>query len=84
MTREEAVEALTRLEISNFRSGKSYITEAFVMAIKALQTEPKKGYISIADVMSVFDDFMCGDVDEDGTEIFLEMLKDKAESEDEE
>ena len=40
MTREEAVEALTRLEISNFRSGKSYITEAFVMAINALQTEP--------------------------------------------
>ena len=26
-----------------------------------------------------FDDFMCGEVDEDGTDIFLEMLKDKAE-----
>lgn len=43
--------------------------------------KPKKGYISIDDVMSVFDDFMCGEVDEDGTYIFLEMLKDKAESE---
>jgi len=43
--------------------------------------EPKAGYISIDDVMSVFDDFMCGEVDEDGTETFLEMLKDKAESE---
>jgi hypothetical protein len=31
--------------------------------------------------MSVFDDFMCGEVDEDGTNTFLEMLKDKAESE---
>ena len=41
--------------------------------------EPKTGYISIDDVMSVFDDFMCGEVDEDGTETFLEMLKDKAE-----
>lgn len=43
--------------------------------------EPKTGYISIDDVMSVFDDFMCGDVDEEGTETFWEMLKDKAESE---
>ena len=43
--------------------------------------EPRKGYLSIDDVMSVFDDFMCGEVDEDGTETFLEMLKDKAESE---
>jgi len=46
-----------------------------------LKQEPKTGYISIDDVMSVFDDFMCGEVDEDGTETFLEMLKDKAESE---
>lgn len=43
--------------------------------------EPKTGYISIDDAMSVFDDFMCGEVDEEGTETFLEMLKDKAESE---
>ena len=33
--------------------------------------KPKTGYISIDDVMSVFDDFMCGEVDEDGTETFL-------------
>lgn len=46
--------------------------------------EPKTGYISIDDVMSVFDDFMCGEVDEEGTDTFLEMLKDKAESEDKE
>lgn len=43
--------------------------------------EPRKGYLSIDDVMSVFDDFMCGEVDEEGTETFLEMLIDKAESE---
>lgn len=35
----------------------------------------------IDDVMSVFDDFMCGEVDEDGADIFREMLKDKLESE---
>ena len=45
------------------------------------QKETKTGYISIDDVMSVFDDFMCGEVDEEGTETFWEMLKDKAERE---
>ena len=54
----------------------------FDECIKVLEQEPRKGYLSIDDVMSVFDDFMCGEVDEEGTEIFLEMLKDKAESED--
>ncbi len=44
--------------------------------------KPKTGYLSIDDAMSVFDDFMCGDADEDSTETFLKMLKDKAESED--
>jgi hypothetical protein len=44
--------------------------------------QPKTGYISIDDAMSVFDDFMRGDVAEDETNTFLEMLKDKAESED--
>ena len=53
MTREEAVEALTRLEISNFRSGKSYITEAFVMAIEALRTEPCEDCISRQRVLDI-------------------------------
>lgn len=57
------------------------LTEVCNLAIKALEQEPKKGYISINDVMSVFDDFMCGEVDENGMETFLEMLKDKVESE---
>lgn len=43
--------------------------------------QPRKGYLSIDDAMSVFDDFMCDEVDEDGTETFLEMLKDKVGSE---
>jgi len=50
--------------------------------IEEMKQELRKGYLSIDDVMSVFDDFMCGEVDEDGTETFLKMLKDKAESED--
>lgn len=43
--------------------------------------KPKTGHISIDDAMSVFDDFMRGDADEEDAETFLEMLKDKAESE---
>lgn len=38
-------------------------------------------YLTIDDVMSVFDKFMCEEVDEEGKEIFLKMLRDKAESE---
>ena len=42
---------------------------------------PQGEWITIADVMSVFDDFFRGDVDENDTETFLLMLKDKVESE---
>ena len=49
--------------------------------LPSVKPQPKTGYISIDDAMSVFDDFMCGEVDEDGTDTFLKMLKDKAESE---
>jgi len=51
-----------------------------VKSLPPVTPQPKTGYISIDDVMSVFDDFMCGEVDEDGTNTFLEMLKDKVES----
>ena len=54
--------------------------KASMIKLPPVQPKPKIGYISIDDVMSVFDDFMCGEVDEDGTNTFLEMLKDKAES----
>jgi hypothetical protein len=53
-----------------------------IEALPNVTAEPKTGYISIDDVMSVFNDFMCGEVDEDGTDTFLIMLKDRAESED--
>ncbi len=53
----------------------------YIESMPPVTPQPKTGYISIDDVMSVFDDFMCGEVDEDGTDTFLEMLKDKAESE---
>ena len=48
---------------------------------KAPTPRPKTGCISIDDVMSVFDDFMRGEVDENDTETFLEMLKDREERE---
>ena len=88
MTREEAINKLKELylrtditdDYGEIVDMKPY-NDAVNMAIKALEQEPKTGYISIDDVMSVFDDFMCGEVDEDGTDTFLEMLKDKAESE---
>ena len=59
------------------------VTE-FVEDVLPVTPKQKVGYISIDDAMSVFDDYMCGDIDEAGAEIFLEMLKDKAESEDNE
>ena len=72
------------MELDKYLCGVPFDEKGIDEVIKELpsvQPEPKKGFISIADVMSVFDDFMCGDVDEDGNETFLEMLKDKAESE---
>lgn len=70
---------------NNFDCGNTYGYKVADEIIGLLPTvtpqETKTGYISIDDVMSVFDDFMCGEVDEEGTETFLEMLKDKAESE---
>ena len=52
--------------------------------LPSVTPRPKMGYISIDDVMAVFDNFMRGDVDENDTETFLEMLKDKAEWSDKE
>lgn len=50
-----------------------------VRRLPPVTSQPKTGYISIDDVMSVFDDFMCGEVDEEGTDEFLIMLKDRAD-----
>ena len=85
MTREEARKTIRKMlavtDLSVRGNLKEDMVKACNIAIEALEQEPKTGYLSIDDVMSVFNDFMCGEVDEDGTETFLEMLKDKAESE---
>lgn len=85
MTKEEAIRNLEALLI------RAYITDVYGdmedmtpyedavnMAIQALQ-KPKTVYISFDDVMSALDDFMCGEIDEEGTNTFLEMLKDRLE-----
>ena len=59
-----------------------YVDVEDIKELPSIPSAENKGeWISIDDVMSVFDDFMCGEVDEEGTATFLEMLKDKAESE---
>jgi hypothetical protein len=74
ISRQEVINCVTSNE---FR----YKIVEDIKTLPSVTPKPKIGYISIDDVMSVFDDFMCGEVDEDGTTTFLEMLKDKAESE---
>lgn len=85
MTRQKKVTLLNELleieEKNDIGNLTSTDRREFQQWVEDLEQEPKTGYISIDDVMSVFDDFMCGEVDEDGTNTFLEMLKDKAESE---
>ena len=84
MTREEKIKGLYSLKeylVENpieLEGHKSLPITLIDYAIEALEQEPT---LSIDDVMAVFDDFMCGEVDEEGTETFLEMLKDKAEIE---
>ena len=72
----------------NFDCGNTYgykVADEIIGLLPSVTPQKSKtGYLSIDDVMSVFDDFMCGDVDEEGVETFWEMLKDKAESEGEE
>ena len=79
---------LEYIEGSEAELGHSSENELVCQDIKELPPvtpHPKTGHwISIDDAMSVFDDFMCGEVDEDGTNTFLEMLKDKAKSEEQE
>ena len=69
----------------NFDCGNTYgykVADEIIGLLPSVTPQKSKtGYLSIDDVMSVFDDFMCGDVDEEGVETFWEMLKDKAESE---
>lgn len=73
---------------NNFDCGNTYgykVADEIIGLLPSVTPQkPKTGYLSIDDAMSVFDDFMCGEVDEEDAETFLEMLKDKAESEVEE
>ena len=59
-------------------------SEVVELLDNVINRECKPGYISIDDVMSVFNDYMQGDVNEDDTNTFLTMLIDKAESEEQE
>lgn len=86
LEQEPCEDAVSRAEALNLVRLNAFHVKSQIKAIEILPSvkpqEPKTGYISIDDVMSVFDDFMCGEVDEEGTETFWEMLKDRAESED--
>lgn len=67
-------------EIANLLNTIYEIQSDNIKALPPVQPKSKTGHwISIDDVMLVFDDFMRGEVDEDETNTFLEMLKDKAE-----
>ena len=89
ISRQAALEKAINVPIAKAVTDDKVICRKIIFADYIEQLPPvtprqKTDYISIDDVMSVFDDFMCGEVDEDGTDTFLEMLKDKAESEDKE
>lgn len=86
--RQAAIDAMVKIEHDDIVQYGCAIPEGFNSdpAIEALNELPPitprpKTYISIDDVMSAFDDFMRGEVDENDTETFLEMLKDRAERE---
>ena len=81
ISENKVLEAIDNLK-ANFTCYDFVTLDEVASHVKTIPSaEPKTGYISIDDVMSVFDDFMCGEVDEEGTETFWEMLKDKAERE---
>lgn len=82
ISRQAALDKAVYTETEEGWSGRT-VDVKDIEALPPVTPKHKMGrWISIEDVMSVFDDFMCGEVDEDGTNTFLEMLKDKAESED--
>jgi len=85
LEQELCEDAVSRTEVLKLVRFNAFHVKSQTKAIENMPSvtpqQPKTGYISIDDVMSVFDDFMCGEVDEAGTETFLEMLKDRAESE---
>lgn len=80
ISRESAInaisEALEHVVVEN-----EDVARKMMNKLPSVTLHPKAGYISIDNVMSVFDDYMRGDVNEDDRDTFFEMLKDKVESE---
>lgn len=81
ISRESAINAVSDL-LYHVAIEHDDIAKKTINKLPSVTLQPKAGYISIDDVMSVFDDYMCGEVDEDDKDTFLNMLKDKSESED--
>lgn len=84
ISRQAVLDAISRIGLRKCSTNEVQAVAECLRAVEALPLvtpQPKTGYISIDDVMSVFDDFMRGEVDENDTETFLEMLKDRAEKE---
>lgn len=88
LEQEECEDAVSRQAVKEqmiyygFHAPDMTVTEFVEDCLPSVNPQkPQKGYISIDDVMLVFDVFMYGEVDKEGAETFLEMLKDKAESE---
>ena len=78
--REDAINAVSEALEHVFVEHED-IAKKIINKLPSVTPQPKTEYISIDDVMSVFNDYMCGDVNEDDTNTFLTMLIDKAESE---
>ena len=79
VSRQGVAEVL--LKYAHSTEGKAF-AEFLVSQINDLPSvipQQKPGYISIDDAMSAFDDFMCNDIEPEGQEVFLELLKDRAE-----
>lgn len=64
----------------NFRNEDSFYKCNLIENAPTIEPQ-KKGLLSIDDVISVFIDFMCDEVDGEGIAIFRKMLKNKAEKE---
>lgn len=79
VSRQGVAEVL--LKYAHSTEGKAF-AEFLVSQINDLPSvipQQKPGYISIEDAMAAFDDFMCNDIEPEGQEVFLELLKDRAE-----
>ena len=65
------------LDLDSYEDTREFCDE--IKALPPVTPQPMSGYISIDDAMSAFDDFMCNDIEPEGQEVFLELLKDRVE-----